>query len=82
MEDFDWMEEGWLQRFDQREFISEEDQEITTLAKYGYVFYPDACIGKTCNLAIGMHGCGGSAYDWHLEWSGLACKNEIIVVYP
>lgn len=80
----DWYKNGYLQRFDQSEFFTDEDWEQSTMARYGYVFYPATCIGsdKQCKLAIGMHGCGMTAYGWNEDWSGLASVNDLIIVYP
>jgi len=46
-------------KFDQWEFIDEDEREISNLDEYGWLYFPDHCLVEhaNCNLAVVLHDC-------------------------
>ena len=55
--DMAWQDNGVMIKFNQLEFIPEQDHTISNLNKYGWLYYPMACIKGACKLAVILHGC-------------------------
>lgn len=62
--------------------------EFSGLAKFGYLYYPDACLQKECKLHMHLHGCaanemgntkGGIPTYGLLQY---AITNDIIIIFP
>ena len=55
----------------------------TTLKDFGYVYVPDTCKAKQCNVHFVFHGCRGDAFgSTHLGYNEFAATNDMIIVYP
>jgi len=86
-----WREMGVLRQFYQDEFLDTSIFQVNGLAKYGYIYYPNNCIGGNCRVHMHLHGCGltaGSYFYGGFEkitqggWMEYAAANDIIVVMP
>jgi hypothetical protein len=84
----DWKSKGTLSTFDQSEFVSQSDWEVSSFDDQGYVYIPNSCFSTQCRVHIVTHGCGGgSSYigtgfienAGYLEW---AATNDIALVFP
>lgn len=87
--DLDWQNQGYLRKFDQKEFVDLKVWKFSGLAEFGYVFFPEQCIeNDSCKLHVHLHGCGMGYENIFLnfiELSGLndyAVTNDLIVLYP
>lgn len=82
--DSEWASKGYYKKFNQKEFLDTGLFEVTGLQRFGYIFYPEQCIEKSCHIHFHLHGCGGM--DEYLGiYSGFgdyAVSNDIIMVYP
>ena len=56
----------------------------TGFKKYGYVFYPNACLETSCHIHFLLHGCGtqGEWIVYDSQYGEYAVSNNIIMVYP
>ena len=82
--DADWATKGVYRKFNQNEFIDAGWFATTGLQKYGYIFYPESCLEKSCHIHFHLHGCGGMG-DWigyYFQFGDYAVSNDIIMVYP
>ena len=76
---------GRLTKFDQKEFVQDDwTFDETTLREFGYVFVPDACQTKSCNVHFAFHGCNApvETFVYNLGYNEFAATNQIIMVYP
>ena len=55
--DYEWYMKGVIKSFAQNEFGDVGVFGRSPLNKNGYVFYPNACVEKQCNLHIAFHAC-------------------------
>lgn len=75
-------------KFDQSEFIKEENMDLSCMSKNAYVYIPKSCEGKKCRVHVVFHGCGQGAKaigdDYYMEtgYNELADTNDIIILYP
>ena len=56
----DWEKKGVLREFSQKEFLPDDLEifQFSGLDDYGYVYYPNSCIGKAgCRVHMMLHGC-------------------------
>ena len=60
----------YLYKFNQTEFLPEEDWTKANLDEWGYIFYPSQCVdgslqdGEMCDLQILLHGAGGNGINY------------------
>ena len=76
---------GSLNKFDQKEFVQDGwTFDETTLGDFGYVYVPEACQTKSCNLHFAFHGCNASVinFAYNLGYNEFAAANDIIMIYP
>lgn len=64
----DWETEGISRSFDQSEFFG-TDFAKSGFHKTGYLYFPNACLKKSCKLVSVLHGCtqevsGGYGFSW------------------
>ena len=76
--------------FGQKEYFSEVDWELASMADTGFLYVPGGCVQAydTCKVHIVAHGCGQN-YLQNLEtvihfagYNGWAESNNIIILYP
>ena len=86
-----WEKKGVLRKFSQKEFLPDDLEvfQISGLDDYGYVYYPDSCIGTSgCKVHLFLHGCASGTeniFDWVIRYSGYtqyAAENDMIVIFP
>lgn len=86
LEDFSWVTNGVLIKFNQWEFVNlVEDPLDSNMDQYGWVYYPEQCISGGCNVGFVIHGYYGRAIElvqWWTGWNSVAYNNDIILVYP
>jgi len=74
-------------KFDQWEFIDEEDIEISNLDEHGWLYYPDSCLSENayCNLVVLLHDCFMRGIDMiqpDKGWTSIANLNHIVLLIP
>ena len=86
--DMDWQTKGTLSTFDQSEFVSPSDWQVSSFDDQGYVYIPNSCSSTQCRVHLVTHGCSGGASfigtgfienAGYLEW---AATNDIVVLFP
>ena len=85
MDDFSWVENGVLVRFNQWEFITDVEASETNMDEFGWLYYPKSCAAGGCNAGFVLHGCYGRATDmmsFEVGWNSIANNNDIILVFP
>lgn len=82
----DFRSKGILKPFDQKEFITgNDDASKSEIKDVGYVYYPYNCLEKNCNVHISLHGCFGGIEFWATEGTGMidyAASNDLILLFP
>jgi hypothetical protein len=87
----DWEQKGVLRKFSQKEFLPDDLKwnEFSGLDDFGYVYYPNTCIGESgCKVHLFLHGCASgfeNIFDWVIRYSGwtqYAAENNLIVLFP
>ena len=52
------------------------------LKDFGFIYIPDQCKDKQCNLLLDLHGCGGQATRRSSSTGPYAPGNDLVVVFP
>ena len=84
----DWEVKGTLSQFSQAEFLPADydfTNPITSMQYYGYIYTPNSCKTKSCNLHVSLHSCGyGSLEKWVYpnDYMKYAAANDFIVLFP
>jgi hypothetical protein len=63
------------------------DHQLSTskFKENGYVYVPNSCLKKECDLHISLHGLFSGFKDWitpNLNIVNYAATNDLIVLYP
>ena len=102
LDDDIWIEKGNLIKFNQWEFVAGYEagwgfvaRAESGLEEYGWLYYPDHCIGGGCNLGVFLHGCFQKAIDYAYKtgidndllidqsgWSQIGYENDIVLLFP
>ena len=55
----DFVEKGYFSKFDQFQLANDLgiDTDVFGMWRWGFYYYPEACIDKSCNVQILLHGC-------------------------
>ena len=80
-----WQDNGMMIKFNQLEFVPEQDHKVSNLNKYGWLYYPTACIKGACKLAVILHGCTMRGMDMalpRLGWPSIGYQNDIVLLFP
>merc|ERR550525_281671 len=85
IKDRSWLDSGKLRRFPMEEFLSNGfTMETSEYRDYGFIYWPNSCEQKRCDLVFVLHGCGGQSEGliWGPNGPGLGATNDMIMVYP
>lgn len=86
--DLEYTSNGVWRRFDQQEFTDTGLFEFNGLAKWGYVFIPNACLTESCKVHLHTHGCQSinqglfKNSQFTLGFAQYASSNNLILLYP
>lgn len=90
--DADWWQKGVMKKFYQSEFLDTFVWELSGLAEYGYIYYPNQCYDgtKSCKVHMHLHGCGATVDGLFFGYQSLsdggwleyAAANDIIFIMP
>ena len=83
--DNDWEKKGEIIKFSQADFLPKKTTQKTGMQEFGYVYLPNSCKSKQCNLHISLHGCKFGSLDlWirYYDYARYAASNDLIMLFP
>lgn len=80
----DYLKNGYLQKFDQFEFVKEKglESDALRLNQWGFVYYPERCRTSRCQTQMILHGSMEGAERYAGIWGPMADRYGLIMVFP